>query len=171
MTFDLPTINVLPWRKHFAYVYQLAAKSTDRSTHNGAIILDEIGEIAVGGFNHHLKGYGDEESHHERPLKYSVTEHAERDVILQAAALNEPTYFRTMVANWVVCPDCARAIVIAGIKWVVCHKQCMDRTPERWAEMVQLGLDMLIKNDVQVIQWDGVVGGIENLNNGEIWTP
>ena len=76
-----------------------------------------------------------------------------------------------MIANWVACPDCARGIVLPGIKRVICHKQCMDRTPPRWKEMIDLGLEMCEKNKVPVYQWDGKVGDITNLNNGETWHP
>jgi hypothetical protein len=47
----------------------------------------------------------------------------------------------------------------------------MDRTPPRWKELVDLGLEMFEKNNVPVYQWDGEVGEVTNLNNGEIWYP
>jgi deoxycytidylate deaminase len=107
----------------------------------------------------------------ERPMKYSLTEHAERDVIYKAARWHHRTKGSTLVANWVACPDCARAIVLAGISTVVCHQQCMDRTPDRWREMVDLGLFILKQGGVEVRQWSGTVGRVDNLNNGEIWQP
>jgi len=151
--------------------YCAAARSTDRSTANGAILVDDLlGELARG-FNHHVAGYGHLEAHHERPLKYSVTEHAERDVLLKAASFGVCTSGKTMVANWAPCPDCARAIYIAGVTRVICHEECMARTPARWAEMVNLGLEILAKNNVELVRWSGKVGRVENLNNGEIWYP
>jgi dCMP deaminase len=104
-------------------------------------------------------------------MKYNLVEHAERDVIYKAARLHVKTKGTTMVANWVACPDCARAIVLAGIHTVVCHRECMDRTPDRWREMVNLGLFMLRQGGVEVYQWSGLVGRVENLNNGKIWHP
>ena len=123
------------------------------------------------GFNHFLEGYGNLETHHERPFKYWVTEHAERDVILTAAKHGLSTEGMWMAANWVACPDCARAIVLAGITRVFTHKQCQDRTPERWDEMVSAGLDILRWGGVEVVLFDGKIGGVDNLNNGEIWYP
>lgn len=156
-------------------VYRIAMKSTDRSTHNGAILVNESHEHnmrpLVAGYNAHLPGWGDKEEHHQRPLKYSVTEHAERDVIYRAAYYGIRTQGLTMIANWIACPDCARGIVLPGIRRVVCHKQCMDRTPARWKEMVDLGLKMLEKNYIEVYQWDGTVGDVTNLNDGEPWNP
>jgi len=155
-------------------VYRIAKlHSTDHSTHNGAILIDEDGDLRTlaSGYNSHLSGWGNKDEHHERPLKYSLTEHAERAVIYRAASKGVCTKGLTMVANWVACPDCARGIVLAGIRRVVCHKQCMDRTPPRWKEMIDLGLEMCEKNGVEVVQWDGLVEGIFNLNNGETWQP
>ena len=150
--------------------YGAALESTDRVTCNGAILVAYNG-VQVRGYNHHINGYGTLEEDHERPRKYSLTEHAERDVILKAARAGVATDRCTMVANWVACPDCGRAIILAGITKVVCHKQCMDRTPPRWDEMVNLGLEMLRNAGVEVVQWDGEVGRITNLNNGEYWLP
>jgi dCMP deaminase len=127
--------------------------------------------VLAAGYNTHLIGWGDKEEDHARPLKYSVTEHAERDVLYRAARKGVCTRELTMIANWVACPDCARGIVLSGIRRIICHKQCMDRTPPRWQEMVDLGLEMLEKNNVPVYQWDGKVGGVTNLNNGDVWTP
>jgi len=165
------------------HVYTLAELSTDLSTNNGAILIDErlwvpgqkpAFAILAEGFNAHLPGYEEHPQAHERPFKYSVTEHAERAVIYNAAYNGVRTKGLTMIANWVACPDCARAIVLPGLKRVICHKACMDRTPERWAEMVALGLSMCEHNTaniVPVMQWEGEVGDVDNLNNGEIWTP
>jgi len=155
-------------------VYRIAMHSTDRSTHNGALLVDEDRNATrplVVGYNAHRPGWGHKEEHHKRPLKYSVTEHAERAVIYRAAYYGVCTRGLTMIANWVACPDCARGIVLSGIRRIICHKQCMDRTPPRWKEMVDLGLEMCEKSKVAVVQWDGKVGDVTNLNNGELWQP
>lgn len=150
--------------------YQLALQSDDRSTKNGALICNEGWNI-LGGFNHIVKGYGRKPEHHERPFKYWITEHAERDVILKAAAKGIKLSGLTMVANWVACPDCARAIALSGIACVICHEECMARTPDRWKEMVDAGCSILQNYGVELIRWSGKVGNITNLNNGEIWFP
>ena len=150
--------------------YMAALKSTDRSTKNGAVLVQE-GWNVVTGWNSHIVGYGDKPAHHERPLKYQITEHAERSVILKAARKGIKTEGLTLVANWVCCPDCARAIVLAGISRVICHKQCADRDRPDWKPMIEVGLEILKRGGVELIVWDGVIGGITNLNNGELWKP
>jgi deoxycytidylate deaminase len=150
--------------------YTAAHKSDDQSTKNGAILVNE-GWNVIAGWNHMLDGYGDKPEHHERPFKYWVTEHAERSVILKAAAKGIQTKGLTMVANWVACPDCARAIVLSGIVAVVCHGGCQSRTPVRWKEQVEAGLKILKNGGVKLFVWHGDIGQCENLNNGEIWCP
>lgn len=154
--------------------YMMARESsTDRSTKLGAIIVKESWNVC-GGVNAFIPGYGHLPEHHERPFKYWVTEHAERNAILTAVREGWDIRGGTMVAPWVACPDCARAIALAGIKHVICHKEMMDKTPERWREMVDAGLSILEHSGVEVIQWSGKVGSgdsMENLMNGEIWYP
>lgn len=150
--------------------YQAAQQSDDQSTKNGVILVKEGWNI-INGCNHLMPGYGDKPEHHERPFKYWVTEHAERDVLYRAVRQGICAKGLSLIGHWVACPDCARAIVLAGIVEVICHKQCQDRTPDRWKEMVETGLD-IIRKDCDLIIWDGKVGdGVENLNNGEIWYP
>lgn len=144
---------------------RMALLSGDQSTKNGAVIVQE-GEIVARGYNDFIPGFGYLPEHHERPFKYSVIEHAERRVVYDAARNGERTGGGIMVANWVACPDCARAIVLAGIKEVICHAVCMERTPERWFNEVSLGLKMLRDNNVTLTYFTGECG-VDNLNNGE----
>lgn len=151
-------------------VYELAKRSDDTSTKNGAIMCRERWNIAHG-FNYVLEEFKHNPASYDRPLKYSVTEHAERAVIYDAVTNGVSVRGATLVANWVACPDCARAIALCGVADVVCHKECMDRTPERWRDMVDLGIEILERRGVRVIQWSGKLGGIEAFMNGEIWYP
>ena len=152
-----------------AYMYAL--RSDDESTKLGSLLWHPSRGVIAYGCNHFVPGYGGKPEHHERPLKYSITEHAERDVIYKASDVCVSLNRCILVCPWVACPDCARAIVLCGIKDVICHKQCMSRTPERWNEMVNLGLDILHAGGVEVKMWSGNVELVKNLNNGEIWYP
>lgn len=151
-------------------VYELARKSNDTSTKNGAILCRERWNVAHG-YNHVPEPLMEIEGIFDRPKKYDGTEHAERSVIYDAVSRNIDVRGTTMIANWVACPDCARCIALSGVADVVCHKECMDRTPERWKEKVDLGLEILERFGVRVHYWSGKIGDIENLNNGEIWYP
>lgn len=61
-------------------------------------------------------------SERDRPMDLFV-EHAERDVLMQAARLGVGTSGATMYLNWYPCADCARAMVGAGIKRLVSSKR------------------------------------------------
>jgi hypothetical protein len=76
-----------------------------------------------------------------------------------------------MVCPWACCGDCARAISIAGITQVVAHKQAHGMSPERWQQPIEEGKEILAAKGIPYILWDGEVGGVENLFNGEIWCP
>lgn len=154
--------------------YQLAYdESTDTSTKNGALLVDpNDGHVMVSGVNSftdpemasHPKNY-------ERPRKYQVTEHAERAAIYKAALRGIRTRGLIMVCPWACCSDCARGIVLAGIPLVVAHKQAYDMTPERWKEEVLVGLEILYGSNITYYLYDGDIGGVENLFNGEVWYP
>lgn len=157
-------------RDKFRRVYNLASRSDDTSTKNGAIIVDQGWNVA-SGFNSVLPTFKKDPESYKRPRKYAVTEHAERACIYDAVKRCIDIKGLLMVANWVACPDCARAILLSGIGAVMCHKQCMEKTPEHWKEQVDLGLKILTDGGVAVHQWDGEVGGVEALMNGEVWYP
>jgi dCMP deaminase len=74
---------------------------------------------------------------------YDRYEHAERAAIYKAAAAGVPTAGATLYAPWFACPECARAIILAGIAEVV-GLVALDRaTPERWRAAVADGLAVL----------------------------
>lgn len=153
--------------------------SEDRSTHCGALLFDPV--------NYKVKALGTnrfpsetlklDERNHERPRKYSFTEHAERAVIFNCARQGIKTQGLIMAAPWACCADCARAIKLAGISLVVAHKQAYDRSPERWKTSISDGLEILRQGGVIYHLWDGKVGQlferepITNLFDGEVWYP
>ncbi len=153
--------------------YEVAFKeSTDTSTKIGAVIIDNNGKILVSGANAFIHpDMALDPKNHERPLKYKLTEHAERAAIYKAAFAGVPLVGQTMVCPWACCSDCARGIVLSGIQLVIAHQQAFDKTPDRWREEVALGINILESNGVSYTLYDGKIGGIENLFDGEIWRP
>lgn len=154
--------------------YQLSDDhSTDRSTHVGALLLDtsnaKVLTTGVNAFTSKLH-YQDPRNH-TRPRKYMLTEHAERAAIYEAARLGYPTAGLSLISPWASCPDCARAIVLSGIVQVIGHQQAYDKTPERWKAEVELGLEILEDGNVSYQMYDGKIGDVRNLFDGEIWYP
>lgn len=166
-------------REKMRQAYRLAEASPDTSTKLGAIYCERSEEdFGFGGWwnvafgvNQFVEGFGTLPGDNERPFKYSITEHAERNCLFAAARKRHFPLEGVMVCNWVACPDCARAIVAAGVREVICHHECQQRTPDRWVELVNTGLLILKRGGVKLTEWSGKVGDIKNLNNSEIWEP
>lgn len=113
----------MKWSKYFADLAELVStKSKDRSTKVGAVIVGPDHEIISTGYNGFPRGVDDTvDSRHDRPIKYSYTEHAERNAIFNAARHGIALKDTTMYLNFSLypCPDCARAIIQSGITKVV----------------------------------------------------
>ncbi len=158
---------------YLGHAYILAyGKSGDPSTQVGSIIVrDDV--ILTTGVNHMVASeFCEDPANFERPLKYKLIEHAERDAIYKAAKLGARLDGSTLYSTWAACPDCARAIVMSGIKRVVTHKQTMDRVPDRWRDDIAIGLKIFKIAGVELVLFDGSIGGsVTNLFDGEIWYP
>lgn len=80
--------------------------------------------------------------------KYDITEHAERAAIYKAAATGVPTAGSTLYAPWFACTDCARGIILAGVREVVGLVSLRQATPERWVKNLELADEMLSRGGV-----------------------
>jgi dCMP deaminase len=104
-------------------------------------------------------------------MKLTFIEHAERDVIYEAARAGTRTLDRIMVCPWACCAPCARAIVLSGIGKVVAHRQAYEITPERWLKQISDGLEILKAGRVEYELIDAKIGYVQNRFNGKIWHP
>jgi len=158
-------------------LYRFAAiNSDDLSNQNAALLLDgsEIVSIACNKIPDGVVKTPERIS--QRPMKYAFIEHAERGAIYEAARKGHKTEGLTMVCPWFACADCARAIVCAGIKKVIGHKQRMEMTSlgrekvtdnvnNRWTAAVSDGDAILQEAGIELEYFDGPVGGIQILVN------
>lgn len=101
---------------HMARALYWATKSNDPSTQNGAVISSNKTAAIVYGYNDWPEGV---KGTWERPDKYDYCEHAERAAIYCAALNGIATYDTTMYCPWAACADCARGIVVSGIRELV----------------------------------------------------
>lgn len=160
--------------------YELATLSPDPSTQNGAIIISKSWEqintintdLIVGyACNTYPTGVKRNKERLERPLKYSIIEHAERGAIYQAAKDGKQTKDCTMFVPWFACADCARSIICSGIKNIIGHKQMMEKTPAHWKESIEIALTMLHESGINYELLDCKLNGPELLFNGTYWIP
>ena len=126
-----------------------STQSHDRRTQNGCVIARGE-EMLTFGVNHYpvMSWLHDARSAGEG--KYTYIEHAERAAVYQAAAHGKRLDGATLYAVWAACPECARAIIMAGIDRVVCLLQPRLQTPSRWIEPIRAADEMLADAGVQL---------------------
>jgi len=144
------------WEEYFIAIAQaVLRKSKDRSTQVGAVVVDKDNQILSTGFNGFPRGIDDtNENYHQRPLKYKVTEHAERNAIYQAArnrgGLDGATLYLGHNPHYGICSDCARAIIQSGIKRVVGPEALKFEGKGDWYKDVLTAHHMLKEANVEV---------------------
>ena len=145
------------WDRYFINIaLTVLQKSKDRSTKIGAVIVDEHHNLMNTGFNGFPIGIDDTNpEYHDRPLKYDMTEHAERNAIYQAAAGRGGTRGATMYLGHspidAICTDCARAIIQAGIVTVVGPNEIkFEGKGEQWEKNCRTATHMLQEAGVDV---------------------
>jgi dCMP deaminase len=135
--------------------------SDDSTTKTAAVIYSPIAEKSVYGVNHFPPGCD-----RNQLLKGLYIEHAERAAIYTAAKEGVATRGATMYAPWFACPDCARAIISAGIETVVGLCELRRLTPPRWQSALEIGDGMLMKAGVN-LRWVACKLGVELMFDGK----
>ena len=118
------------WHHRFMDVARLVSSwSKDLSTKTGAIVVGPDREIRATGYNGLVRGVNDDiPERMERPTKYDFFEHAERNAVYNACLIGTSLKGCVMYATHEPCPDCARAIIQAGIKMVVTNE--IEKRPD-----------------------------------------
>lgn len=157
--------------------YEHALKSPDPSTQNAAVLCVELdGELIpirnTLTVNEFPRGVAYSDDRWERPLKYSVIEHAERNCIYAAAQQGVFIQQLAMVCPWAACADCARAIIQTGVRKLITHKQAHERSPQHWRDSIAIAFEMMCEAGVEVVFIDAPDLGCEPLlHSGQTWTP
>ena len=158
------------WKSLLAVAYTHAKLSHDPSTQNAALLVD-LQMVKLVDVNRFPRGVKETPERWQRPLKYKIIEHAERNVLYQAARSGLQTIGLTMVCPWAACGDCARAIIQCGVKMLVTHKQAHDRSPDFWRQEIEIAFVMLQEAGVEVFMYEGRVGVDNVLHSGKLWNP
>lgn len=152
--------------KWLRLAYESATLSPDPSTQTGAVLVGAGNSFVIPSYNYFPSGVT---PYTERAKKMARIEHAERNAIFAAAREGLKTERATLYAPWFACADCSRAIIQAGITTVIGHKEIWEKTPERWRESTDVGLEMLREAGVK-IKYISSHFGITVKFNGEFWT-
>lgn len=131
-----------------------AKKSKDRSTKVGAVIVGQRNNVLSTGYNGFARHVPDDiEEFHARPMKYLVTEHAERNAIYNAAMDGIRLMGSTLYMPYkpVPCCDCTRAIIQVGIKRIVGSDIDFPGKGDQWAENLRVSQLMLLYAGIECI--------------------
>ena len=159
------------WQELLKTAYLEAQKSTNISTQNSALLIDDKNNIILSANNSFPDGIKEnEERQNDKPLRLKYSIHAERNVLYLAAKKGIKTEGLVMVCPWATCSDCSQAIIQAGIKKLITHKQALDRSG-RWQEDIEFAFNMLREAGVEIIVFDGKIGVGKILRSGEYWEP
>lgn len=151
-----------------AYIHA-HGKSEDPNTQNGALIVFPSSGIIAADVNRYPSI---RESSSES--KYDYIEHAERAVIYKCVSKGLTTLNTHLYTPFIICPDCARAAIMAGVKLVVGHKTLWDIMPDRWRSRCEVGVKILESAKVEVFLFDGKIMNEKELQirfNGELIEP
>lgn len=137
------------WDAYFMRLAEEAATlSKDQSTKLGCVIVGPDREVRATGYNSFPRGINDDlPERQQRPLKYKFFEHAERNAIYNAARVGVALKGCVLYCAWPPCPDCARAVIQAGIVEIVVKDILV---PARWLEDINVARTMLAEAGVKI---------------------
>ena len=139
-------LNKNKWDLRYLEMAKLVSTwSKDPSTKCGAVIVDPNNHIVSVGFNGFPVYVDDKpERLHDRELKYAMTIHAERNVMIFA---NRNLYGCTMYTYPMqACSECAAMMIQSGITRHV----SFNKRPERWNKSFQIASDMFKEAFVEI---------------------
>lgn len=146
------------WDEYFINVCEeIKKKSKDNSTKIGVVVVGEDKQIITTGYNSFPRGINDNVAERqERPEKYHWFSHAETNAIINSALIGTSTKNSTMYMSCgVPCTDCARNIINAGVKEIVCRSdQNVMNNPEKWVKIGKISLQMFEESGVKVRYWN-----------------
>jgi dCMP deaminase len=132
--------------------------SKDPSTKVGALFMyPGTMQILSMGYNGMPRGIDETISERwERPLKYKLTEHAERNAIYNAAQSGTALKNSICVVTMCPCCDCARGIIQSGCKMVITRNifEMQNDNPdvvERWKLEWDISVPMMKEAGIQIM--------------------
>jgi dCMP deaminase len=142
--------KVKPWDQYFMEMVDLiATRSKDPNTQIGAVIVNNNHDILSTGYNGMAPGMIETPEIWERPTKYDYVIHGETNAIIRAAKLGVAIDGGTLYTTGFPCNNCARNVVAAGIKKVVCFAWDRD-----WDGKGAISRDLYDKTGVKYLILD-----------------
>lgn len=89
----------------------------------------------------------------DRDFKLSITVHAEKNAILNAAKNGTKVEGSTLYVTFPPCSQCASAVIQAGVAKVVCPNP--ELAPERWRQNFKAANELFYEAGVKVLYYTG----------------
>lgn len=148
-------------RRYLGLAFHVAAWSKDPSTKVGCVVVGKNRRQIAIGYNGFPEGIADtEERLNDRPTKYRLTQHAERNAVDNATF---DLTGATLVTTLHPCVECAKSILSKGIATVVTTPAPIR---EPWKQSAEWAAELFKEAGVEVVVIEvaravsGTAGGI-----------
>lgn len=140
----------MDWHDYYMGFAQLAAKKSKDSTQVGAVLVGEDGEVRLTAYNGPPRGVFDHPWRRDRPWKYLYSSHAEQNLVAFAAREGIRTSGCTVYVTHAPCSSCAKSLIQAGIKAIICGPGTTSMPEEEF----DAARDMMLESNVKFNQMD-----------------
>ncbi len=149
-------------------VYLAATLSKDPRTRIGAVLVKDNNIISTG-YNNFPRGVRDlEKRYNDKETKYNFICHGEFNAILNAARSGVSTLDSTLYTQGIPCCECCKAVIQAGIKKIMVHKQWPDLVhSEKWVKSNKISATMIKETETELAVLNKELG-IEGFLDGQI---
>jgi len=140
------------WDRRFIRIAEeVRLWSKDPGTKVGCVLVNDR-RILSTGYNGFPQLVEDSlERYIDREYKLSVTVHAEKNAILNAAKNGTKVEDSTLYVTFPPCSQCASAVIQAGVAKVVCPDPVL--APERWRENFLAANELFYEAGVKVLYY------------------
>jgi dCMP deaminase len=144
--------HISKWDRRFLRIAEeVRLWSKDPGTKVGCVLVNER-RILSTGYNGFPATISDDlERYIDREYKLSVTVHAEKNAILNAAKNGTKVQGSTLYVTFPPCSQCASAIIQAGVAQIVCPDPAS--APERWRSNFQAANNLFYEAGVKVLYY------------------
>lgn len=137
--------------------HEQAMLSNKENTKVGALLIDENGLILLSECNNYIEPIYSNPSILNKETRKFYSEHAERRIIYSALKKGiSKMSDKTLVVTHFPCCECARSIILTGIRKIVVNSIDFDSPFYiKWIENIKVSYEMLNSNDVLILLKNG----------------
>lgn len=149
-------------------VYLVGQQSKDPSTKIGAVLVRGDTVISTGWNGFPRKVVDLEELYINKAEKYPRIVHSEMNTLLLAARNGISTDGATLFVNCHPCSDCCKALIQAGVKKIITHKQWpICNMAAHWDKSFEISNQMIKESGIVIEEFDKELG-LETLISGKL---